>query len=276
MKFGCSEFHKISRKTARSDCLAIYEAEKKQLKALLQGVRKISLTTDMWRSSHQIVEYMVITGHFIDAGWNLQKRVLSFVQVPAPRRGIDVVDAILKWLLKDTISDNNSLPVGGSLFYIRCCAHILNLLVQDGLGKIKGIIQKVCESVKYVNFNDSRFKTFLEIAENKRLKEKKFIIDCPTRWNSTYNMLSVALKFKFVFPVYKKREPHYNYEPSSEDWRKVEKICKLLKVFNLATHVISGSEYPTANLYLPEVWRVKQVIDDAIEDRDSFMREMAT
>ncbi|XP_072054828.1 zinc finger BED domain-containing protein RICESLEEPER 2-like [Arachis hypogaea] len=206
--------------------------------ALLQGVRKISLTTDMWRSSHQIVEYMVITGHFIDAGWNLQKKVLSFVQVLAPRRGIDVADAIFK-ALKDTISDNNSLPVGGSLFHVR-------------------------------------FKTFIEIAENKRLKEKKLIIDYPTRWNSTYNMLSVALKFKYVFLVYKKREPHYNYEPSSEHWRKVEKICKLLKVFNLATHVISGTEYPTANLYLPEVWRVKQVIDDAIEDRDSFMREMAT
>ncbi|XP_025635831.1 zinc finger BED domain-containing protein RICESLEEPER 2-like [Arachis hypogaea] len=301
-QYANSEFHKISRKTARSDCLAIYEAEKKQLKALLQGVRKISLTTNMWRSSHQIIEYMVITGHFIDAGWNLQKRILSFVQVPAPRRGIDVADAIFKCLktweienkvfsvsvdnasyndsclraLKDTISDNNSLPVGGSLFHVRCCAYILNLLVQDGLGKIKGIIHKVRESVQYVNFNDSRFKTFVEIAENKRLKEKKLIIDCPTRWNSTYNMLSVALKFKSVFPVYKEREPHYNYEPSSEDWRKVEKICKLLKVFNLATHVISGSEYPTANLYLPEVWRVKQVIDDAIEDRDSFMREMAT
>nr|XP_025635829.1 zinc finger BED domain-containing protein RICESLEEPER 2-like [Arachis hypogaea] len=208
-QYANSEFHKISRKTARSDCLAIYEAEKKQLKALLQGVRKISLTTDMWRSSHQIVEYMVITGHFIDAGWNLQKRILSFVQVPAPRRGIDVADAIFK-ALKDTISDNNSLPVGGSLFHVRCCAHILNLLVQDGLGKIK---------------------------------EKR-----------------TSLQLRTII----------------EDWRKVEKICKLLKVFNLTTHVISGSEYPTANLYLPEVWRVKQVIDDAIEDRDSFMREMAT
>nr|XP_025640728.1 zinc finger BED domain-containing protein RICESLEEPER 2-like [Arachis hypogaea] len=233
-QYANSESHEISHKTARSDCLAIYEAEKKQLKALLQG-------------------------------WNLQKRILSFVQVPAPRRGIDVVDAIFKCLktwgienkvfsvsvdnasyndsclraLKDTISDNNSLPIGGSLFHVR-------------------------------------FKTFIEIVENKRLKEKKLIIDCPTKWNSTYNILSVALKFKFVFPVYKEREPHYNYEPSSEDWRKVEKICKLLKNFNLTTHVISGSEYSTANLYLPEVWRVKQVIDDAIEDRDSFIREMAT
>ena len=52
------------------------------------------------------------------------------------------------------------------------------------------------------------------------------------------------------------------------------KVCKLLEKFNLATHIISGSEYPTANLYLAEVWRVKQVIDNALEDEDFFMRDM--
>ena len=47
---------------------------------------------------NQVVEYMVITRHFTDARWNLQKRVLSFVKVPTPRRGIDVADAIFKCL----------------------------------------------------------------------------------------------------------------------------------------------------------------------------------
>jgi len=45
-------------------------------------------------------------------------------------------------------------------------------------------------------------------------------------------------------------------------------------VFNI-TILNVGSEYPTANLYLPEVWRVKQVLDMADEDEDLFMREMA-
>ncbi|XP_028794391.1 zinc finger BED domain-containing protein RICESLEEPER 2-like [Neltuma alba] len=148
-------------------------------------------------------------------------------------------------------------------------------MVQDGLGRIRDIIHNVRESVKYINYNDSRLKAFCDVVEQKRLKERKLILYCPTRWNSTYRMLSTALKFKVVFPDYKEREPHYNYAPSEEDWNKVEKICKLLEVFNLATHIISGSEYPTANLYLPEVWRVKQVIDNAIEDGDFFIREMA-
>ena len=84
-------------------------------------------------------------------------------------------------------------------------------------------------------------------------------------------MLHVALKFKAIFPRYREREPHYSYAPSEEDWVKVGKICKLLEVFNVATHIISGSEYPTANLYLPEVWRVKKLIDDAMEDNDFLL-----
>ena len=83
------------------------------------------------------------------------------------------------------------------------------------------------------------------------------------------------MKFKIAFSAYKEREPHYDYAPSYEDWEKVEKVCQLLEVFNLATLVISGSEYLTSNLYLPEVWRVKQVIDNAAEDHDLFMKEMA-
>jgi len=59
-------------------------------------------------------------------------------------------------------------------------------LVQDGLGKIKDIIQNVRENVKYINHNDVRLKTFNDVVEQKHLKERKFILDCPTRWNSTF------------------------------------------------------------------------------------------
>ena len=66
-----AKFSKVSRKTIRNDCLAIYEAKKKNMKALLKSVSKISLTIDMWKLSHQVTEYMVVTGHFVVVGWNL-------------------------------------------------------------------------------------------------------------------------------------------------------------------------------------------------------------
>ncbi|WJX69274.1 hypothetical protein P8452_53542 [Trifolium repens] len=55
-------------------------------------------------------------------------------------------------------------------------------------------------------------------------------------------MLSTALNFKTAFAAYKEREPHYDFAPSLEEWNKVEKVCKLLEIFNRATHVISGSD----------------------------------
>lgn len=47
-------------------------------------------------------------------------------------------------MLKKNFSCKNRLPLGSKLLYIRCCAHILNLAVQDGLFKIQDIIKKKC------------------------------------------------------------------------------------------------------------------------------------
>lgn len=57
-----------------SDRLLLFENEKKILKKRLESVIKIRLITYIWKSSHQVVEYMVIIKHFIDAWWNLQKK----------------------------------------------------------------------------------------------------------------------------------------------------------------------------------------------------------
>ena len=69
MKTATPLFEKISRATSRTDSFKVYEHEKKKLKALTKAASKISLTTDFWKSSHQKIEYMVITAHFIDQNW---------------------------------------------------------------------------------------------------------------------------------------------------------------------------------------------------------------
>nr|XP_019701905.1 zinc finger BED domain-containing protein RICESLEEPER 2-like [Elaeis guineensis] len=145
------------------------------------------------------------------------------------------------------------------------------LLKNDSLVEIKGIIENVHESFKYVNHSDARLKLFSDIAQQLQLKDRKLIINCPTRWNLTYEMLFATLKFREVFPRFKDREPHYDHLPEPEDWEKVEMVCEVLKVFNTATHVISDSDYPIANLYLTEIYRVKEVIDNAAMNGNNFM-----
>ena len=63
MKACTSHWKKISRTTIKNDCISTYNIEKK--KALLCGLDKVNITTDMWTSAQRVL-YMVVTCHFID------------------------------------------------------------------------------------------------------------------------------------------------------------------------------------------------------------------
>ncbi|KAH7837700.1 hypothetical protein Vadar_016884 [Vaccinium darrowii] len=84
MKTATPHWVKISRATAKADYMSTYQIQKKKLKMSLKSVGRISITTDMWKSTSQKISYMVVTSHFVDDAWKSQKRVLNFCNVPPP------------------------------------------------------------------------------------------------------------------------------------------------------------------------------------------------
>ena len=71
MKTATPHYQSVSRATVRKDCFAAYEVEKKKVYTLLKSTNKVSVTTDIWKSTNQKVSYMVVTSHFIDSNWKL-------------------------------------------------------------------------------------------------------------------------------------------------------------------------------------------------------------
>ncbi|CAH9076365.1 unnamed protein product [Cuscuta europaea] len=87
-------------------------------------------------------------------------------------------------------------------------------------------------------------------------------------------MLVLATQVKEAFPIFAQRESSYTCCPSVEDWSKVKEVVDILGVFYEATHVISGSYYPTSNVFLAVVWRVKHVLNENEKHSNVFIREM--
>lgn len=117
---------------------------------------------------------------------------------------------------------------------------------------------------------------FGDIVTQLRLPDRKLILDCGTRWNATYAMLVVAIGYKDVFSRYADRDLSYSFVPSDEDWDKAKIVCDFLEEFDMVTNLISGTDYPTSNLFLPELWHIKKILDEARFSEDSCLTKMAT
>ncbi|VFQ71911.1 unnamed protein product [Cuscuta campestris] len=94
LKINQPQYEKISRASVRSDVVSVYELEKKKIQLALTSIKKISLTTDIWKSKVQKISYMCVR-HYVDANWDLQKLLLNFIPLPPPHTGLDIIDKLM-------------------------------------------------------------------------------------------------------------------------------------------------------------------------------------
>lgn len=75
------KFDPPSRRTIARDVWNLFQGHKAKIKSILSAnSQRVSLTTDSW-TSIQNFNYMALTAHFVDDGWNLHKRILNFCQI---------------------------------------------------------------------------------------------------------------------------------------------------------------------------------------------------
>ena len=204
--------------------------------------------------------------------WGIDKKVFSITLDNAS------ANDCMQQFLKDQLKLHGNLVCDGEFFHIRCCAHILHLIVKEGLAVASGALHKIRESVKYVKGSDGRMKNFWDCVQQVGSIDvgAGLRLDVATRWNSTYLMLDSALKYRRAFSCFQLNDPHYKYCPSEEEWERAEKLWKFLEPFYDITTLMSGSKYLTSNLYFTQVWRIESLLNENMMSEDFVIREMCT
>jgi hypothetical protein len=137
----------------------------------------------------------------------------------------------------------------GEHLHVKCAAHVLNIMVEAGLKVIPYATHRVRDIIKVVTFTPSWMQIFNTIVQTSGLKAKSgLILDIPHRWNSTYDMLHEALKYKVALNRYATEQHHE--APSEYEWANVEALHGFLQEFSEATKAFSADRHPTAHLFL--------------------------
>jgi hypothetical protein len=110
-------------------------------------------------------------------------------------------DSERDWFRKRNMA-NNDVLCRHEFVHVRFCVNILNLIVHEDLKDIDDSIVRVQNMVKYVKGSLQRLIQFKYCAERKTIGcNTSLTLDVPTRWNFTYTMLEVAMKYERAFDL---------------------------------------------------------------------------
>nr|KAJ0202971.1 hypothetical protein LSAT_V11C500290790 [Lactuca sativa] len=245
---------------------------------LCNPLNTVHLTTDFWTSTSKRVHYIVITAHFIDNNWEMHKRIINSKELDS-QRGEDIGKEVLKciqgWGIKnfmtcmfDNASSNdkaieflkNKLPNlynEGKHFHIRCTAHIINLIVRDGMNKNDESVKCLQDAVRYIRKSTQQIALFKKCMKGVVVESTKFLCnDCPTRWNSTYELLKITMDLEKAFYEYEMEDRSFARDmatPGSEDFVTYRAMVSFLEKFRFKTELVSTSSKPLANRFFGEV-----------------------
>jgi len=87
-------------------------------------------------------------------------------------------------------------------------------------------------------------------------------------------MLQSAINYCRVFCGLCLRDFNFKCCSTSDEWRRAEKMCEILKPFYNITSLISSSSYPTLNLYFGEIWKIECLVSSYLISGDFLIQNM--
>ncbi|KAI5318808.1 hypothetical protein L3X38_038516 [Prunus dulcis] len=168
---------------------------------------------------------------------------------------------------------NGSLLLEGKYMHIRCCAHIVNLIVRDGLKKLEKKILYIRNAVKYIRSSPKRLEDFKSCVKKEQIECKGLVVlDVSAWWNSTYMMLEAALKFGKTFW----RMGEDDEGPYISWFGEEEPDLKDGVVFCDATLKMSVTLHPASHTTFHDLIAMEQEIEDLLMEEEELLSETQT
>ncbi|KAL2930501.1 Zinc finger BED domain-containing protein RICESLEEPER 2 [Bienertia sinuspersici] len=263
----------ISRNTILAYCWKEHDRLKLRMcDSLSQVSSRICFTSDCWSSKVTSRGYLSLTAHYIDNNWILRSHILNFKYFPPPHKGQDIY-RIVQELIKDWNLEGKAFSMtcdnASSMDVMVSCLKPICILVLLCL-----VLRGAC---RYIDGSDHRLTKFHECVRASGANFKgSLILDCPTRWNSTYLMLKKAFQAKPAFDIFAMRDSNFDFNLSLEEWKVVEFFCGFLEPFYNITCLFSGCEYPTANLYFNNIIAIEKLLLLGHEHEVKCIRDMSS
>ncbi len=270
---------------------ALYNEVAAHIQMLLgKNVTDISFTTDIWSSDVSPVSMLSLTAQWIEDSFEMRRVMLHAQECPGSHTGTAIASALesmfAQWnITKDMVHvvlrDNGRNMVKAiedcGLNSLGCMAHTLQLAVHEGvlsqrsISDCMAIGRKIVGHFKHSHLAMSRLG---EIQTELGLSKKMLQQDTPTRWNSTFYMMSSLLVQKRALGAYG-AEFELPASFSAYQWGLIENALTLLAPFEELTKEIS-SHTATASDVIPSVEALKRLLNKSLSTDSGVKTTKAT
>ncbi|KAH9792419.1 BED-type domain-containing protein [Citrus sinensis] len=179
------------------------------------------------------------------------EKLLTFqtCDAPCPNEGAlrYLIDRVKTWR-------DDGLVLNGDYLHVRCCAHILNLIVTEGLKELEQSIVSVRNAVEFYIFHVEYGIKIKPAFDRTALEDKLY--------GAYFNEKEGGKKKREGPPLY-------------SDWENTRRIVKFLKTFHDATLQFSSSLKVTSNICYNLICQIEQSLGSLSTSNDSLLSFMA-
>jgi hypothetical protein len=142
---------------------------------------------------------------------------------------------------------------------LNCFDHTLQLVINDAVKncvQIQQTITKAKAITCHFKHSTKNTKKLLEIEKQLDLPQLKLKQECPTRWNSRYDMLERLVTVRGAVSAV---VASVKTAPSltAAEWEIADAYVKMLKPFKVATATMGAVKFPTISMVIPQLNSLK-------------------